>query len=126
MESAPSTGRRKHVRYGPADYRAHNAKYNCPRDCQVGVHKCLSHAAREKTDNDVPDKMKHIFSFLESSILKVERTNTRSVRRKPYQKISRIDYNWSSRRRRFPVVSEHARREFSRTGVFTPSVLWRT
>jgi len=64
MESASSAGRRKQMRYGSADYRADNAKYNCPRDCQMGMHKRLSYAAREKTDNDVPDKMKHIFSFL--------------------------------------------------------------
>jgi hypothetical protein len=52
------------MRYSPADYRADDAQYDCPHDCQMGMHKRLSHAAREKTDNDVPDEMKHILLLL--------------------------------------------------------------
>jgi hypothetical protein len=63
MESASCAGWGKQVRYGPADYRADNAEDNCPRNCQMGMQKRLGHAAREKTDNNIPDEMEHISSY---------------------------------------------------------------
>ena len=43
------------------DNRADNAQHDCPRDRQMRMQKGFCHATRQETDDDIPDKMKHVF-----------------------------------------------------------------
>jgi hypothetical protein len=49
------------MRYCSANNRADNPEHNCPQERQMRMQQRFRDAARKETDNDVPDKMKHVF-----------------------------------------------------------------
>ena len=61
VKSASGAWRIKQMGYGTADNRADNAQHDCPRDRQMCVQQRFCDATRQETDDDIPDKMKHVF-----------------------------------------------------------------
>src|SRR6266481_8190206 len=68
MKSAAGAWRIKQMCYSAADNRADNAKHHCPCDRQMCVQQRFRDTARNETDKNVPDKMKHDVSPLISAI----------------------------------------------------------
>ena len=61
MKSVSGAWRIKQMGYGTADNRADNAQHDCPRDRQMCMQQRFCDATRQETDDDIPDKMKHVF-----------------------------------------------------------------
>ena len=47
--------------YGAADNRADDAQHDRPRDRQMRMQQRFRDTTRKETDDDIPNKMKHVF-----------------------------------------------------------------
>jgi len=61
MKFAPCAGGIKQVSDRTADDRADNTQHDRPRDRQMHVHERFGDATREEADEEIPNKVKHVF-----------------------------------------------------------------